>query len=390
MLRLSVCPVTTITRSGGARAADRLEIAALVAAAVLLLIVAPALLSPFRLNLLGKFLAYAIAALGLDLLWGYTGLLSLGQAVFFGLGAYSVGMYLKLEASGGKLPDFMEWSGLSALPTFWYPFASPWFAFGMAIVGPGLLAALIGYLLFRNQIGGVSFAIITQALAVIFSTLFIGQQPYIGGTNGLTNFSTLLGWPLADQTTQVHLYQATVLGLLLSLLLARWIVRSDFGRLLLAIRDAEERARVSGYDPAWPKLVVFVVSAALAGLAGALYVPQVGIVNPDALGVTLSMSMVIWVAVGGRGSLLGAVLGALFVNAAQSALSETFPNVWQYAVGGLFIATVLVFPGGGLGLARWSGSRMAGRIAGLRSPTSPKAEPVAVSDGPVEVPEGSS
>jgi len=178
-----------------------------------------------------------------------------------------------------------------------------------------------------------------------------------------------------------------VLGLLLSMLLARWIVRSDFGRLLRAIRDAEERARVSGYDPTWPKLVVFVVSAALAGLAGALSVPQVGIVNPDALGVTLSMSMVVWVAVGGRGSLLGAVLGALFVNAAQSALSETFPNVWQYAIGGLFIATVLAFPGGVLGLARWVGIRAAGRIAGRRPLMSPKGEPIVVPEGPVEAPE---
>ncbi len=388
MKNASIRPLATLP--AGTRVADRLETAALVAVAALLLLVAPEILSPFRLNLLGKFLAYAIVALGLDLLWGYTGLLSLGQAVFFGLGAYSVGMYLKLEASGGKLPDFMGWSGLQALPTFWYPFASPWFALGMAVVGPGLLAALIGYLLFRNQISGVYFAIITQALAVIFSTLFIGQQPYIGGTNGLTNFSHLLGQPLGNHATQVSLYQATVLALLLSLLLARWIVRSDFGRLLLAIRDAEERARSSGHDPTWPKLVVFTVSAALAGLAGALYVPQVGIVNPDALGVTLSMSMVIWVAVGGRGSLVGAVLGALIVNAAQSALSETFPNVWQYAIGGLFVLTVLVFPGGILGLVRWVGVQVAGRIPGRRQLPQTRVEPTFALAGPVEVSEGQS
>lgn len=323
-----------------------LAVSLLVLVTLVLLFGAPALLSPFRLNLLGKFLCYAIVALGLDLLWGYAGMLSLGQGVFFGLGGYAMGMYLKLAASPGKLPDFMSWSGLSHLPAYWYPFANPAFALGVAIVLPALLAGLLGYLLTRSGVSGVYFAIITQALAFIASTLIVGQQPFTGGTNGLTDFQTLLGAPLRDNAVQVHLYQATVLVLLLALVLAYLVTQTRFGQLLIAMRDDEQRLRFLGFSPTALRAAVFAMSAALAGLAGALFVPQVGIINPDSLGIILSIQMVVWVAVGGRGTLWGPVLGTVLVNAAQSALSESFPSLWQYFIGALFVATVLFFPRG--------------------------------------------
>lgn len=332
---------------------------------LVLLFGAPALLSPFRLNLLGKFLCYAIVALGLDLLWGYAGMLSLGQGVFFGLGGYSMGMYLKLDAAHGKLPDFMSWSGLNHLPVYWYPFANPGFALGVAILLPALLAGLLGYLLTRSGISGVYFAIITQALAFIASTLVVGQQPFTGGTNGLTDFSTLLGANLREASVQIHLYQATVMVLLLALALTYLGTRTRFGRLLVAMRDDEQRLRFLGFSPTALRAKVFALSAALAGLAGALFVPQVGIVNPDSFGIIISIQMVIWVAVGGRGTLWGPVAGAILVNAAQSAISESFPSVWQYFIAALFVATVLFFPRGLAG----AGDVIAGlahRTAGLQ------------------------
>jgi urea transport system permease protein len=313
------------------------------------LFVLPGVLDPFRLNLLGKYLCFALVALGLDLLWGYAGQLSLGHSVFFGLGAYLFGMYLKLESSGGKLPDFMSWSGLTSLPGFWQPFANPVFALVAAVMIPAVLGTLLGYLLSRSGIGGVYFAIITQALAFIATTLFIGQQPFTGGTNGLTNFSTIFGQPLRAPEIEVRLFQVTTLVLAGCVALTMWLARAPFGRLLVAMRDDEQRLRFSGYDPTLLRAAVFGVSAGLAGLGGALFVPQVGIVNPDSLGILLGIQMVIWVAVGGRGTLLGAVVGAIVVNAAQSAVSETFPDMWQYGIGALFVATVVLFPRGLVG-----------------------------------------
>jgi len=319
------------------------------ASAVLLLatvFVLPSLLDPFRLNLLGKYLCFALVALGLDLLWGYAGQLSLGQSVLFGLGAYLFGMYLKLESSGGKLPDFMSWSGLTELPLFWRPFASPIVALIAAVLIPALLGVALGYLLSRSRIVGVYFAIITQALAFIATTLFIGQQPFTGGTNGLTNFSTIFGQPLRDSTVQVWLFQVTTLVLAVCLGLTLWLSRSRFGRLLVALRDDEQRVRFCGYDPTLLRAIVFGLSAALAGLGGVLFVPQVGIVNPDSLGIILGIQMVIWVAVGGRGTLIGAVVGAIVVNSLQTAVSESLPDLWQYGIGALFVITVLLFPRG--------------------------------------------
>jgi len=321
--------------------------------AAVLLAAAPLVLSDFRLSLLAKFLCFAIVALGIDLIWGYGGMLSLGHGFFFGLGAYAVAMYLKLEDGKGDLPDFMQWSGLRELPPYWVPFGSPVFALAAAVLLPTLAAGGLGYLVFRSRITGVYFSLITQALALIVTTLIVGQQPYTGGTNGMTNFSTLLGWSLGDHQTQVALYLATAACLVGAYALCRWLTGSRFGRLLLAIQDDENRARFSGYDPAAAKALVLAVSGGLAGLAGALFVPQVGIISPAAMGIVPSIEMVIWVAVGGRGTLVGAVLGTVLVNALKSGLSESFPDVWQYFFGALFVGVVLLFPEGLVGfLAR--------------------------------------
>lgn len=323
-----------------------------VTVATLLLLAAPLYLAEFRLSLLAKFLTFAIVAVALDLVWGYTGMLSLGHGVFFGLGAYATAMYLKLEATGGGLPDFMGWSGLKELPPFWMPFSNPLFAFTMALFVPAVFAAMVGYLVSRSRITGVYFSLITQAMALILMTLFIGQQALTGGTNGITNFSTLLGYSLQDRKTQVGLYLLTVLVLLGTYALARLVVASRFGHLLIAVRDDEQRVRFCGYDPVLAKVLVMALSGALSGLAGGLFVAQVGIISPAMLGVVPSVEMAIWVALGGRGTLFGAVIGAIVVNSAKSGLSESFPDVWQYFLGLLLVLNVVVLPRGLAGLLR--------------------------------------
>ncbi len=321
------------------------------------LLVAPMVLSDFRLALLGKFLTFAMLAMSLNLIWGYAGMLSLGQGVFFGLGGYCMAMYLKLESSQGKLPDFMFWSGLTELPLFWEPFQVPWIAIPMAFVVPAVLAAGLGYLVFRSRITGVYFALITQALALIVSILFIGQQAYTGGTNGITNYTTIFGFAINAPSTQMALYYSTLSALAMTYLLCAWLMASRFGRLLVAMRDDENRVRFSGYDPAALKTIVFALSAGIAGIAGALFTPQVGIISPSMMGIVPSIEVAIWVAVGGRGVLLGAVVGAILVNGAKSGLSESFPAIWQYFLGLLFIGAVLVFPGGIMGLFKGEGFR---------------------------------
>ncbi|MGD9935205.1 MAG: urea ABC transporter permease subunit UrtC [Dehalococcoidia bacterium] len=328
------------------------ELAPFVIAAVVLFVVAPAILSDFRLNLLAKFLCYAILAVGIDLIWGYTGILSLGQAVWFGLGGYAMAMYLKLQASGDSIPDFMNWSGLNSLPWFWEPFRYGWFALPLTAIGPGALAFVLGYLVFRSRVKGAYFAIITQALALILSIFFVGQQQFTGGTNGLTNFDSFFGMPLATASTQQTLYFITVAVLLTSWALAVGITRSPFGRILIAIRDEEDRVRFAGYNVGLIKAVVFALSAAFAGVAGALFVPQVGIISPANLGIVPSIEFVLLVAVGGRGTLTGAVVGAIVVGWARSSLSEAYPDTWQYFYGGLFVGAVVLFPIGIVGAFR--------------------------------------
>ena len=313
--------------------------------------------SDFTLNLFGKFLAYAILALGLDLIWGYTGILSMGHGVFFGLGAYCMGMYLTLEIGGegvyqSKLPDFMVWNRVKELPLFWKPFHSFFFTTLAVAVVPGLLAAVFGFLAFRTRVRGVYFAIITQALALSAWLVFNRNEVNLGGTNGLTNFKKILGFTLTEASTQRGLYVVTALALCGAYLLCRWIVKSRAGKILLAIRDAENRVLYSGYTPANYKVFVFSVSAMLAGLAGALYVPQVGIITPGRIGVLPSIEMVIWVAVGGRGSLIGAVVGAVGVNWARSYLTSSYPDYWLYFLGGIFVLVVQFFPDGILGVVR--------------------------------------
>ena len=313
--------------------------------------------SDFTLNLFGKFLAYAILALGLDLIWGYTGILSMGHGVFFGLGAYCMGMYLTLEIGGegvyqSKLPDFMVWNRVKELPLFWKPFHSFFFTTLAVAVVPGLLAAVFGFLAFRTRVRGVYFAIITQALALSAWLVFNRNEVNLGGTNGLTNFKKILGFTLTEASTQRGLYVATALALCGAYLLCRWIVKSRAGKILLAIRDAENRVLYSGYTPANYKVFVFSVSAMLAGVAGALYVPQVGIITPGRIGVLPSIEMVIWVAVGGRGSLIGAVVGAVGVNWARSYLTSSYPDYWLYFLGGIFVLVVQFFPDGILGVVR--------------------------------------
>lgn len=313
--------------------------------------------SDFRLNQFGKFLAFAILALGLDLIWGYCGVLSLGQGVFFGFGAYCMGMYLSLQIGtesvyGSELPDFMVWTQVKELPLFWYPFKSFVGGFLGAMLVPMLVATIFGFLAFRSRIKGVYFAIITQALAFAAWLVFNRNETRLGGTNGLTDFKQVLGFRLSDPSTQRGLYILTVLALAAAYLLCRWIVASRAGNVLIAIRDSESRVTFSGYTPWMYKLFVFVVAAGLAGVAGMLYVPQVGIITPAQIGVLPSLEVVIWVAVGGRGTLVGAILGAVAVNYGRSVLTNYFPEAWPFILGGLFVVVVTLFPDGLVGMLR--------------------------------------
>jgi urea transport system permease protein len=311
--------------------------------------------SDFTLNLFGKFFAFAILALGIDLIWGYTGILSLGHGVFFGLGAYAIGMHLMLEIGaegvyGTSLPDFMVWNQVKELPWFWKPFSSFWFSLLAVVLVPMTFAAFFGFFVFRSRIRGVYFAIITQALALVAWLVFNRNETNLGGTNGLTNFKHILGYSINDPGTQRGMYVLTVFFLGLAFLLCRWITQSRAGRVLVAIRDCEQRVLFTGYSPANYKLFVFVISAGLAGIAGALYVPQVGIITPNQMGVLPSIEMAIWVAVGGRGTLTGAVVGAVGVNWTRSYLTNHFPDLWPFFLGGLFIAVVMFFPKGVVGI----------------------------------------
>ncbi|MCB0188928.1 MAG: urea ABC transporter permease subunit UrtC, partial [Caldilineaceae bacterium] len=322
-----------------------------VVALLVTLLLAPQYLSDFRLSQLGKFLTYAIIAVGLDLIWGYGGMLSLGQGLFFGLGAYGFAMYLKLQASGGKLPDFMFWSGLDRLPWFWAPFQNPLFAMIAALVIPSLIAGILGYFVFRSRVQGVYFSIITQALTLLTSIWFIGQQAYTGGTNGITNLggAQLFGKGLLSPTVQHGFYYTSVIALVLVYLLTTRMTDSRFGRMLVALNANEARVRFLGYDPVVIKTLVFVTSAAIAALAGILFVPQVGIISPSSMGVVPSIEMVIWVAIGGRRTLFGAIIGALAVSYARSFFSETYPEIWQYFFGLLFVVGVRFFKAGIVG-----------------------------------------
>ncbi|HKD00427.1 MAG TPA: urea ABC transporter permease subunit UrtC [Methylomirabilota bacterium] len=332
---------------------------------------APLAVSNFTLNLFGKFLTYAILALGLDLLWGYAGVLSLGHGVFFGLGAYAMGMHLMLEIGSksvyqSALPDFMVWNQVKSLPLFWWPFHSAAFTLVAIVLVPALFGFAFGYLAFRSRIRGVYFSIITQALALSAWLVFNRNEMNLGGTNGLADFKTIFGFPLSQPATQRGLYVVTALTLIAAYVLCRWITLTRAGKVLVAIRDSETRVLFSGYSPAAYKLFVFVVSAGLAGVAGALYAPQVGIITPAKIGVLPSIEMVVWVAAGGRGTLYGAVLGAFGVNWIQSWLTTSYPDLWLLFLGGLFMGAVLFFPDGVVGALGRLGAR-ARRIVSRRA-----------------------
>ncbi|MEG5065516.1 urea ABC transporter permease subunit UrtC [Microcoleus sp. B3-A4] len=334
------------------------EAAIVSAIALTFILLIPGILPDVRLNQLGRFLALAIAALGIDLIWGYTGLLSLGHGVFFAIGGYAFAMHLKLQippTASSQLPEFMNLYGVTELPWFWQPFYSFPFSALAVVLLPALLGALLGYLVFRNRIRGVYFSILTQAATIVFFNFFNGQQKLINGTNGLTDFKTLFGATVNDRDTQYIFYILTILFLAATYALCRWLTSGRFGRLLVAIRDDEVRLRFSGYNPTGYKVLVFAISAGLAGTAGALFTVQTGIISPKAMDIAFSIEMVIWVAVGGRATLSGAILGALLVNFGKSFLSEQFPEVWLFFQGALFLIVVTVLPDGLVGWLQHQG-----------------------------------
>jgi urea transport system permease protein len=317
-------------------------------AAVLLFAVAPAVLSDFRLGLLGKFLCFAIVAAGIGLAWGRGGMLTLGQGLFFGLGAYIMAMHLKLadaQVRGDVVPDFMAIAGMREVPGWWQPFSSPVVTLLAVLLVPGALAALLGLMVFKRRVKGAYFAILSQAMAAALATWVVGQQ-MLGGSNGLNRFRTFFGFDLADPANRRMLFSIAAGALLVVVAVVRQLMRSRYGELLVAVRDQEERVRFLGYDPATVKVVAYAAAATFAGVAGALFVPIVGIISPSDIGVVPSISFLIGVAIGGRATLLGPVLGAIGVAWAASSLSESFPSAWVYAQGALFILVVGFLPGG--------------------------------------------
>lgn len=330
-------------------------------------------LSDYYLNLFGKYLSLAILALGMDLVWGYTGILSLCQAIFFGIGAYSIGMSMMLEGSGKgvygePVPDFMIWNQVYQLPFFWKPYKHFLFALGSAVLLPAVVAALIGLLTFRRRLRGTYFAILTQAIAFAVWLMVNRNEMRLGGTNGLTDFKSILGFSLSDPAALRGLYMITAALLVAAFLWSRWLVRSKTGLVLQAIRDNERRLQFLGYNVASYKIFVFAISAALAGLSGLLYAPQVGIITPSQIGVLPSLEIVIWVAFGGRGTLWGALLGAIAINWLRSLLTAAVPYLWPVILGGLFVGVILLFPEGLVGLGRRVGALGSRRRALVGAP----------------------
>jgi len=313
-------------------------------------------MSTYTVTLLGKYLTFALLAIALDLVWGYCGILSLGHGAFFALGGYAMGMYLMRQIGdrgvygNAELPDFMVFLNWQELPWYWHGFDMFWFAMLMVMVVPGLLAFVFGWLAFRSRVTGVYLSIITQALTYALMLAFFRNEMGFGGNNGLTDFKDILGFNLQEDSTRIGLFLASTIALALGYLACHYIVTSKFGRVVVAIRDAEDRTRFVGYKTESYKLWIFTFSAVLAGIAGALYVPQVGIINPGEFSPLNSIELVVWVAVGGRGTLYGAALGAGVVNYAKTYFTAALPEVWLFALGALFIAVTIFFPKGIIGL----------------------------------------
>jgi len=316
----------------------------------------PLHLPTYIVTLVGKYLAFALLALAVDLIWGYAGILSLGHGAFFALGGYAMGMYLMRQIGdrgvygNPELPDFMVFLNWPELPWYWYGFDQFWFAMLMVLLAPGLLAYVFGWFAFRSRVTGVYLSIITQALTYALLLAFFRNEMGFGGNNGLTDFKDILGFSLQDDSTRVVLFICSALALALGYLVCRWVTRSKFGRVLVAVRDAENRTRFVGYQVESYKLAVFVLSACIAGIAGALYVPQVGIINPGEFSPLNSIELVIWVAVGGRGTLYGAVVGALLVNYLKTYFTGVLPEVWLFFLGAIFVLATMFLPKGIVGL----------------------------------------
>jgi urea transport system permease protein len=335
---------------------------ALIILAVLLLAIIPLSLGIFRLGLAAKYLSFAFCAVGVVLIWGYGGILSLGQGAFFGLGSYMMAMFLKLEAASNAdsssstalsaffgqagLPDFMSWNSVEKLPWWWEPFHHIWFTVPAIIILPAVIAFVLAYANFRKRVGAVYFSIITLALSGIMAIVIIGQQGYTGGINGITDFKTFLGIDLDQDKAKVVMYYVTAVLLLLAVLIGRFILKSRLGKVLVAIRDREDRVRFSGYDPAMFKAFIFAVAAVFSSVGGAMFTMQVGLASPSLVGIVPSIEMVIYAAVGGRLSLIGAVYGTLVVSYAKTFFSENFVEYWLYFIGALFVIVVMFLPGG--------------------------------------------
>jgi urea transport system permease protein len=331
----------------------------LIVLAALIFVILPVTLSDFRLNLAGKYLTYAFVAVGLVMCWGYGGILSLGQGVFFGLGGYCMAMFLKLEASDPistkiqstpGIPDFMDWNQLTELPWFWVPFKSLLFTLLAVPVVPVALAFVLSVAMFKRRVGDTYFAIVTQAVALILSVLIVGQQGWTGGVNGITDLKTLMGWDIRTDSAHLVLYFVNGILLFACILFGRFLLSSKLGKLLVAMRDKEDRVRFSGYDVSSFKVFIFCVAAMFSAIGGAMFTLQVGFMSPSFVGIVPSIEMVIFAAVGGRMSLLGAVYGTLLVNYGKTIFSESFPDLWQFFIGLLFIGVVMAFPNGLAGL----------------------------------------
>ena len=357
--------------------------------ALLIFIVLPTFLDIYRLNNVGKYLTYAFAAVSLVMLWGHAGILSLGQGIFFGVGGYCMAMYLKLEASDAAstarqttpgIPDFMDWNQITQLPFFWEPFHSLPFTIVAIFVIPAVFAYIIGAAMFKRRVGGVYFAIITQAIAAILTILVVGQQGYTGGINGITDLKTLHGWNINTNSAKYILYYINGVLLIGVILLCRYILSSKLGRLLLAMRDKEDRVRFSGYDVSNFKIFVFSLAAIISAIGGAMFTLQVGFMSPTFVGIVPSIEMVILAAVGGRLSLIGAVYGALLVNYGKSAFSESFPALWLFLMGGLFIGVVMFFPNGLAGLYQTYLKPSVDRFLDKFTRKSSAAKPVALTE----------
>ncbi|MES1176208.1 MAG: urea ABC transporter permease subunit UrtC [Myxococcales bacterium] len=352
--------------------------------AAVILVLFPSVFGIFRLNLIGKYLTYAFVAVSLVLLWGNGGILSLGQGVFFGLGGYCMAMFLKLEASDPittkiqstpGIPDFMDWNQITKLPFFWKPFYSLTFTTLAILVVPAFFSFIIGVAMFKRRVGGVYFAIITQAVALILSVLIVGQQGLTGGINGITDLKTMHGWDIRSDSAKYILYYVNGVLLIGCVVFTRWVLSTKFGMLLLALREKEDRVRFSGYDVANFKTLAFCMSAVMCAIGGAMFTLQVGFMSPSFVGITPSIEMVIYTAVGGRMSVVGAVFGTLMVNFAKTFFSEEYPDLWLFLMGATFIGVVLLFPDGLAGLYERFGKS---RLQKLLKRAPPKKEEPAV------------